>query len=206
MTPTGPLTFFATKAFAIFAILIFGSACDRKPENVEITESRDISIYDPSPKVGASPGERLGTGRVLSIRPDGWVSRESDDFANLKFSFGKRNEGELTFSILRSDDGSDFVIPNIDRWRQQMGQPPITPEEAAALDEIPLFGQNAKKIVIDGAYSPVAADAAKPGYRLVGALLQIPQFTFFVKMTGPRQLVEAEEKNFDEFTSTLQFR
>ena len=143
---------------------------------------------------------------MLSILPKGWIERASSESRLLSFNFGNDNEGEVYLSVLQSPDATDFVIPNIDRWRKQMGQPAMESAEFDSLPEITLFTRPAKKVIIDGSYTPMGSTEPRPGFRLMGAILQIPQFTFFVKMIGPKALVADHEKNFDEFTSTLQFR
>ena len=149
---------------------------------------------------------RLGTTRVLSICPETWVQLESTENRLLDFRLIKHPDTEIYLSVLSSRDDNDFVTPNINRWRQQMGQLPLTQEQVAELPTVMMFGQPARRVTIDGSFKGFGSPQPKAGYRMVGAILQIPQFTFFVKMTGPQHVVAQEEPNFDEFVSTLKFR
>jgi hypothetical protein len=49
----------------------------------------------------------------------------------------------------------------------------------------------------------MGAEQARPGYRLVGALIEAPDRAVFIKMTGPDALVEAEKDNFALFAQSL---
>ena len=92
---------------------------------------------------------------------------------------------------------------NVNRWRNQMGAEPLSSEEIAALPKKPLFGQEATFIQVDGNFGGMGGGAAKENYRLLGLILSSDVGAVFVKMTGPKELVEANTAGFDQFTSSL---
>jgi len=93
-------------------------------------------------------------------------------------------------------------VENINRWRGQMGLEPWTEEDIAALPTTVFLTSEATLVSIDGVYSGMGS-APKEGYRLLGTLLSADQFTLFVKMIGPVDVVEKEEENFKLFCSSL---
>jgi hypothetical protein len=100
------------------------------------------------------------------------------------------------------------VDANIERWKGQLqgpdGKPAPALVEKRTVRGIPI-------VVIDssGAYTgmggPMAA-AAKPvpGYRLLGAIVQGPAGSLFIKLTGPVKTIAAHQKNFDQLLASIQ--
>ena len=145
-----------------------------------------------------------GSGRQFGltyITPDGWTKAPGSPMRDVNLSFGANGEGECYVARLPGMGGG--ILANVNRWRQQMGASPITPAEADALPMRPLFGQPAKFIKVDGKFSGMGATEVKDDYRMLGLILASEAGAVFVKMTGPRELVEANEKNFDIFTNSL---
>jgi hypothetical protein len=89
-----------------------------------------------------------------------------------------------------------------------MGLDPLSEEEVTALPERPLLGASAKFVDIEGDFGGMAipgapASEAKEDYRLLGLIQEQAQFTFFVKMTGPKALVSEQEAAFDSFCRSI---
>lgn len=115
--------------------------------------------------------------------------------------FGPNGEGECFLSMMPGPAGG--VEANLNRWRGQMGLPPYTAEELAALPKREMFGQEATYVDFEGNFSNVGATAPLEGYRMIGLIQQTPRFTLFVKMTGPKALVEANQAAFMEFAQSI---
>jgi hypothetical protein len=43
-----------------------------------------------------------------------------------------------------------------------------------------------------------------PGYRLLGAIVEGPGGSLFIKLTGPAKTVAAQQKNFDQLLASIQ--
>ena len=206
--------FTAKLATTAILVLVAGliTSCDRKPDRVEITEQREISELEPKFDFDVDIRKRMGlpakpkAPNFKTVTPDDWKVGERNKDRLLNYSFGPESEGEIYLSALTPPASAvDFMAMNLNRWRGQMSQEPLSEDEINTLPTILLFGEPAKKIVIDGEFTPMGSTVAKPNYRMVGAILYTPQITFFVKMIGPKELVEKEEANFDRFTSNLDF-
>ncbi|NRB73335.1 MAG: hypothetical protein HRU46_03160 [Verrucomicrobiales bacterium] len=133
--------------------------------------------------------------------PEGWQEAPAASMRDVNLSFGENGEGECYVARLPGMGGG--LLANVNRWRGQMGADPITQEEADALPAKPLFGQPAKFIKVDGKFAGMGATEGKDDYRMLGLILASDAGAVFVKLTGPRELVEANEDNFDIFTSSL---
>ena len=103
--------------------------------------------------------------------------------------------------------GAGGMAANLNRWRTQMGATTaLTDDEISKLPKKPLLGADSPYLVIDGDFKSVGAEAAKTGYRLLGLIQAAPELTIFVKMTGPKALVEQNTAAFESFVASIKFR
>ncbi len=208
----------------LLAVLIAVPACsDSGPR--EIVEVRELSGPDREILVVESPAERFrmpsqmggGTGGgnasggggdaelpFVWTTPEGWERQQGVPMRDLSFTIGENGEGECYLSRLPGAGGG--LAANVNRWRGQMGQEPISDEEIAALPKKSLFGLEGTFVDVTGEFSGMGSAGAKPDYRMLGVILTSEAGAVFVKMTGPAELVAAHEANFDRFCQSLQPR
>jgi hypothetical protein len=89
-------------------------------------------------------------------------------------------------------------LANVNRWRGQIGLPPL--DEAALA---------AARQVVKAKAGPLKVydftNEAKPGSRLVAALAESGGNTWFVKMTGDAEAVGAARPDFMKLLGSLRF-
>ncbi len=191
--------------FSSLAILPWlAASCERVSERMEITHTREVSQYEATPKVSAYAQERFGDERLTWTTPEGWSQAERSQMRPVNLAFGANKEGECYLSLLPGGGGG--VLANLNRWRKQMGQPELTEQDLAQLPKKTLMGIEGVYIAIDGAYTTVGATEAKPDQRLLGIVASMGEAGLFVKMVGPKALVEANTKAFDQFVTSLRLR
>ncbi len=180
------------------------SNCDRVSERMEITQTRDISTYEAKPKLHAYPQERFGDERLRWETPAGWAQAERSQMRPVNLTFGPNKEGECYLAMLPG--GAGGVLANVNRWRKQMAQPELTEADLAKLPQKTLMGIQGVYVTVDGAYTNVGAPEAKPDHRLQGIVASLGEAGLFVKMVGPKALVEANTAAFDQFVASLKLR
>ncbi len=193
------------------------SSCHRLDEREAITETREISSYagkqhvdipsstrffdDAKEKEQARPNFReLLTWTI----PEGWTESAAQDPSGMRMldlRFGPNQEGECYISLMPGPAGG--LEANVNRWRTQMGQTPYTADEIAKLAKKPFFNRDATFIAFDGDFKGFGAEQAKTGYRLLGLIHSAEQATIFVKLTGPKDLVEQQSAAFDAFCQSI---
>ena len=208
----------AALCLLLFAVL---PACKRIDEHMEIGETRVVSNLAAKPSVDVPSSTRFyddqknkaqGQGMAgASLRdllawtvPEGWSESDKPDPTGMRtvdLRFGPNKEGECYVSLMAGPAGG--LSANINRWRTQMGQPPYTPEELEKLEKKKFFGREADFVAFDGNYKGVGAAEAKNGYRLMGVIHSAPQATMFVKLIGPKALVEQNAAAFDQFCQSI---
>lgn len=193
------------------------SSCHRLDEREAITETREISSYagkqhvdipsstrffdDAKEKEQARPNFReLLTWKI----PEGWTESAAQDPSGMRMldlRFGPNQEGECYISLMPGPAGG--LEANVNRWRTQMGQTPYTADEIAKLAKKPFFNRDATFIAFDGDFKGFGAEQAKTSYRLLGLIHSAEQATIFVKLTGPKDLVEQQSAAFDAFCQSI---
>jgi hypothetical protein len=189
---------------ALLALAAPLTSCERVSSRMEITQTREISEYEATPKLHAYPQERFGDERLSWTTPEGWTRAERSQMRPVNLTFGPNAEGECYLSILPGNAGG--VLANVNRWRKQMGQPNISESELDQLPKKILLGIQGVFVEADGDYTNVGATEAKPDHRLIGIVASIGDSALFVKMVGPKALVEANTAAFEAFVASLKLR
>lgn len=204
-----------TLAVALAALTIL-PACKRLGERMEITESRELSKFARKPVLDAPSAKRFFDDKkdesedqprqhpLVWNTPEGWQEGQPSQMRLIDFKFGPKQEGECYLSAMPGPAGG--LAANINRWRGQMGQPALTEAEIDKLPRKKLLGTDSHFVSVDGDFKGVGAEAAQSGYRMLGIIQQAPELTIFVKMTGPKDLVEKNAAAFDAFCSSVKFR
>ncbi len=133
--------------------------------------------------------------------PEGWSEAPASSMRDVNLSFGPDGIGECYVARLPGAAGG--LESNINRWRKQMGQADLSAEEIAALPKVDIFGVPASLVSIDGSFTGMGGSATIDDARMLGAVLMTPNGALFVKMTGPKDLVVANRKAFEDFTASL---
>ncbi len=180
-------------------------------ERFALARPRDQRMPAPAPAQpsGESAGDVQMTaaapasgGAFTFETPPGWQQIAPSEFRDPNFVIGMNGEIECYVSVLRGTGGG--LQTNANRWRGQMGRAPFTDEEFAQQPRARVLGSEAVIVDFSGDFSGMGGET-KPGYRLVGALIQTPESAIFIKMTGPDAAVESEKDNFALFAQSLAF-
>lgn len=193
------------------------TSCHRLEEREAITETREISTYagkqhvdipsstrffdDAKEKEQARPNFR----ELLTWKaPEGWTESATPDPSGMRMldlRFGPNQEGECYISLMPGPAGG--LEANVNRWRTQMGQTPYTADEISKLSKKPFFNRDATFVAFDGDFKGFGAEQARTGYRLLGLIHSAEQATIFVKLTGPKALVDQNAAAFDTFCQSI---
>jgi hypothetical protein len=100
------------------------------------------------------------------------------------------------------------VEANLDRWKAQITGANGKPADAQ-IQKRTIHGLNVTAIDSSGAYSgmggPMAQpQAGKPGYRLLGAIVEGPGGNIFVKFAGPAKTIAANKPKFEAMLNSFE--
>ena len=167
---------------------------------------------------GQHPGEETGMGQGESENPffglfdydvpSGWLERDPSGMRIVDLVPQGEPTASVTVIVLAGAGGG--IEANVNRWRGQVGLAPATNAELNAMPSTLLLGQPAYLVDLAGRFTGMG-DADVPDARLLGVMLNVPTgdqgvsgpLGIFVKFTGPRELVDAEQEAFEFFYHSL---
>lgn len=153
----------------------------------------------PAEQIAAGMGGAEDRGFTWEL-PEGWSQGPDSPMRLATFLIQSDPRAECVLSTLHGDAGG--LEANVNRWRGQLGQPPLTPEEIAALPRWPVLGADAAVVEAAGPYTSMGGGTIDDAL-LLGVVCPMEGSTFFVKMTGTRAALEAERERFRAFCLSL---
>lgn len=164
---------------------------DMKAEGAD--EAAFAAPEDPPP--GAGPGEPTYT------VPKGWEKASKPvTFSVATFEAGEgEQKAVVSFTPLSGPAGG--LVPNVNRWREQVGLKRVGEDELKkGLRKIEVGGAAAQYADLSG---PESDGAKRP--RILGVVVPRGGHTWFIKMTGPADLVGEQKPAFEEFVKSVRF-
>ncbi|MGE3310677.1 MAG: hypothetical protein AB7O66_11965 [Limisphaerales bacterium] len=170
----------------------------------------------------ASAGGRMGTpppfasaGGAASSRPSGsgeppkpkwqvpeaWQAQAAPQMVHSKWTVPGANgaTADVTVSVFPGETGG--LVPNLNRWRSQVGLSPAPDAELLALqDNLDVLGGKATLADFEGT-SPETGSTS----RIVAAIVRRDGFSWFYKLLGASAAVEAHRESFVQFIQTAQY-
>ncbi len=195
-------------------ILLVGAVvgCNDPQARREIIQTQTVSPHRKAIRPGATSQERFSLGQTPAgmpptdsflqwQTPEGWKAAPTSNMRLINFQIGPRAEAECYVTILPGTGGG--VAANVNRWRGQLGLEPISQSDIAKLPTLSLLGQEAVFVSLDGTFSGMGDTVPQENYRLFGLIGENQGHMQFVKMVGPRTLLEAEAENFAIFCASI---
>jgi hypothetical protein len=133
--------------------------------------------------------------------PSTWTRGATSAMRLVSFTVGPNRDTECYVTLLEGSAGG--LAANVNRWRQQMAQPALTPSQIEALTEIPMLGRRGRLVQIRGDFTGMDG-VSKSRSMMLGAVCELGDRSVFVKMIGPETEVAAEQERFAAFCRSLQ--
>src|SRR5688572_9209145 len=165
-----------------------------KPEPASNQPSQESSaIPDGHPEI-----ERARPQLAWTL-PTGWTEAPAGRMSlatfNIAGSVGQ--EAQVTVTPLAGMEGKEALIVNM--WRQQVGQTELSPDEvASSLQPVDIGGAAGKMFEVTG-----KADGAARPTRIVTAMAHRSDASWFYKLQGDAELVEAQKPAFVAFLKSI---
>jgi len=194
----------------MLAVALAVVGCSQSADQAEITETREVAAPEgAAAPAAASSAERFGfrnaaapTPAAAGYRytvPEGWKELPPTQFRLANFTAG--DNGEVEVYLSKAGGG---LAANVNRWRNQLGLPPLSEQELAQLPRQPVLGQEAVFVNWEGTYGGMQGTENKANYRLAGVLLEKNGEGVFVKAVGPAEAVQKEVPKIEAFAKSLQ--
>jgi hypothetical protein len=160
-------------------------------ENLQVAmESSSSAIVPPPP---SSP--------VTWTKPEGWEEQPLSEMRQGSFRATDSNGKTADISVVSFPGDAGGVESNVNRWRSQVQLPPLASEKiGGAIQHLTVSGKDALFVDVQ---TPNGTE--KPA-RILGAILQTADRSWFVKMTGDPDLLEGQKPAFLEFVQSFHFQ
>jgi hypothetical protein len=132
--------------------------------------------------------------------PSDWKQGELMQFLVARYVIQGSGDASASVNVSQLDGDGGGLLPNLNRWRKQLGQAPITDEDAAKLPAIDSSG--AKGVLAD--FTGTDARTGKPA-RLVGVVLPLNGQTWFYKLMGDPDVVAAQKDALIAFIQSAKY-
>ena len=146
-----------------------------------------------------TPPAADAAGKPTWTVPADWQEGQLAQFLVAKFVIGSGDaSAAVNVSSLAGEGGG--LLPNINRWRGQLGQPPVTDADIAALPTVDATDVKATLVDIAG----TDARSGKPA-RLVGMIVPLGGQTWFYKLMGDANVVAQQKDALIKFVQSAKY-
>jgi len=138
-------------------------------------------------------------GKAIWTIPADWKPIDPGTMLFAKFSIAASN-GKAELNILSAGEGGSLVA-NVNRWRGQLGLPPVTQGDELSKTVGSINGAGDGQIVD---FTGTDSKTGKPA-RLVGAIIPQNGQTWFYKLMGDEQVVARQKDAFIKFIQSAKY-
>jgi len=154
-------------------------------------------------------------GGLTWTAPAGWEAQGARPMRVATYQIppakGDTDPAELALFYFGSGQGG-AVDANVKRWLSQFQKSdgaPVTDKDARTKKET-VNGLAVTTVDVKGTYTGggpmMGPSTPKPGYRLLGAIVEGPEGPLFLKLTGPERTVASAEKGFRKMLESMKKR
>lgn len=171
-----------------------------------------VAAQEKAAEKAAEKGSRevmLAEGKLVVTAPEAWVRKQPRSrIVEHEFSVppvgGESVDGR--FTVMGAGGG---VEANIDRWISQFSQPDgSSTKEKTKIQKMQVNGIEVHYVDIPGTYKdqagPFAPAQVRDNFRLLGAIIVTEKAGMhFLKLTGPKATMAAQEEPFKQMVNSL---
>lgn len=169
----------------------------QKPAFIQFLKS--VSFESAPATVAADPHAGMTTDAAAAAPatsnanvPAGWKEVPATQFLLAKYVI-QSNGAEASVNVSMLDGTGGGLLPNVNRWRGQLGLPPISEGELTTQTQsLDVAGTKATLVDINGAKG-----------RLIGIIAPQAGQTWFYKLMGDAQIVEQQKDAFTKFVQNF---
>jgi len=147
------------------------------------------------------PGALAATASETVSTPSNWEAQPLSQMRQASFLVKGDNGAIADISFVSLGSAAGNILDNVNRWLEQLGQPPVTEEKLADMAQR-LRTSLGDAIIVDIAGLPKDADPARDG-RIVAGMITTGNSTLFFKMRGNADLAEAQKGDFIKWVATV---
>jgi hypothetical protein len=174
----------------------FFSSCDQSNISVYRIPKESVAIEASNGSLAPAPPSALPKWTV----PSDWKEQPLSEMRLASFKVEGPNGESADISVSSFPGDAGGLESNVNRWRGQVHQ---------AILDADALAKTLERGTVDGVpavYVDVQTpEGAEKPDRIVGAVLRTADRTWFIKMTGPPAVLQAQVDNLKQFVSSFRF-
>src|SRR5437899_570123 len=147
------------------------------------------------------PGGLAPTAETAVTTPPNWEPQPLSQMRQASFLVKGDKGAVADISFVNLGTAAGNALDNVNRWLDQLGQPPITEEKLGDIAQR-LRTSLGDVIIVDLAGLPKDADPAQDG-RIIAAMATTGNSTLFFKMRGNAAVTEAQKGDFIKWVAAV---
>jgi hypothetical protein len=184
--------------FLVFAAALALVSCNNDKIEVYRIPKEGVTVAMQNGSAGLPPAPASNPAKW--VKPEGWSEQPLSEMRLGSFKVDGSNAASADVSVTAFPGDAGGLAPNVNRWRGQLQLPPLEEDQ---------LQQTIQRTEVEGVQTYLVDiqtpdNAAKPS-RILGALLETPDRTWFVKMTGSPELIESQRQKFFDFVKSFRF-
>jgi hypothetical protein len=171
------------------------------PSTMDLSQLPPSHPAIPGMNAGAAttPAPDAGSVPTWTV-PAGWQTAPLSQFLVAKFSITAADGSQAAVNISSLDGDGGGLLPNVTRWRGQLGLDPVGKADLSKLPTMDASGGKATVVDISG----TDAASGKPA-RLIGVVLPLGGQTWFYKLMGDASVVAQQKDAFTQFIQSAKY-
>ncbi len=150
---------------------------------------------------GLAMPDNSGLPKLKYTLPDGWKEKALTQMRVASFDISE-NGKTVDVSVIPLGPMSGGDTANVNRWRGQVGQPPLDDAASKQAAEAIQVGDKPADLYDIAGTSPGSGDEE----RIIGAILHTEDSTWYFKMMGDSAMAEKNKPAFIAFLKSVQFQ
>ena len=196
---------------SILTVLVLCS-CSQEQKGLTSSPAPTATAATPAPMAAStgSAGTQKSFGPIQASVPAEWQEEApASPMRKAQYALPKAEgdtyEGELTVFYFGLGQGGS-VEANIDRWIGQISQTDgASSKDKAKTSKKEVSGLPVTLVDVSGTYSAgmMSPGPPRPGYRLLGAVVESSEGPWFFKLVGPEKTMSKWANSFDQFINSF---
>jgi hypothetical protein len=187
----------------LFLSLLLAACRDSKVDAYRVPKEKDANFpatavaSAPAPAPAAAPAAANAGSDLTWTAPAGWQSKPLGAMRKGSYAITGAAGASADVSITAFPGAVGGELANINRWRGQLGLPPIVASDLAA--SVTRLSQNGLTFTL----VDLASTGAASPRRVLGAMAPYGDAMWFFKLSGPGASVATAKRAFIEFLTTV---
>jgi hypothetical protein len=167
-------------------------------KSVSFNES---SAVPPHPLITPETSSTENSGKPVWTVPPDWREVPAAEFLLAEYVITGTNGAKADVNVAMLSGAGGGVLPNVNRWRGQLGLPPITDNDlATTTSTLDVAGGQATMVDLTGTDAKTGRKA-----RLIGVILPQSGQAWFYKLMGDEQIVGQQKEAFTRFIQSVKY-